>query len=1141
MKTDYIIDGNEACARGSYLFSEVCGIYPITPASPMATLTDKWSSENKLNIFNDTVKVIEMQSEAGAVAVCHGALQAGSLATTFTASQGLLLMIPTMYKIAGEMLPLVIHVAARSLATHALSIFGDHQDIYATRSTGFCMLSSSSVEDAYYMAIVAHLSAIEGSLPFLHFFDGFRTSHELNKVSLLNEEEVKKLVNFDKINEFKNRSLNIGKPITRGTSQTADVYFQNTEVRNKYYTNMVDIVNENMQKINKLALTNYKPFNYYGDSNATHVIVAMGSVCNTIKTVVDYLNKNGKKTGLLEVHLYRPFSEEYLLNELPLSVKTVAVLDRTKEPGSTGEPLYLDVSKSLKSRNIKVYGGRYGLSSKNVALKDINAVFENIFKSNPKNNFTIGIEDDVTNLSLESKDIDIAPDYKEIKVYGFGSDGMVSASKNFMKVLGQRKENYVQGYFEYDSKKSGGVTISHLRVGPSKIEAPYFLTNPDFIVISKDVYLNRYFCLENIKENATLLISTNKNDRELNNLMNVQNKKEILDKNIKVYVANLDELNKKYKLRGKINNIMCMYMLKICGYEEEDINNFKALVKKTYSSKGEEVVNNNLLAIDEGLTYLEVIDNNIFDLRESENEEDGIVNQMLKLRGNMLKVSDFENYKDGTFEGGSAASDKRKISSLVPKWCKGNCIECNQCSFVCPHACIRPFSLTDNELIDAHLDKDETILSIGEKDNKNFFISINEANCTGCGLCINACPGKNGEKALEFGEFNERLDRISDYLYNNQENIIPFNKYTIKGLGFQKPYFEFSGACAGCGEAAYIKLITELYGKNMVIANATGCSSIYGGSLPLTPYKIPWMNSLFEDNAEFGFGIHMSYKKTRERIKKLMYKYKDKVSLEVKATFKEWIDNMEDDDLTYAIKNKLEESLIPDEIRELLDYIPSRKVWILGGDGWAYDIGYGGLDHVLHSNENINIMVLDTEVYSNTGGQKSKSTRAGSVAEFASNGKLENKKDLFKIAMAIPNVYVATISMGANMMQTLKVLKEAYEHDGPSLIIAYSPCIEQGIIGGMSNQLEEQKLLVDVGYNILMRYNPEEDKVTVDSKEPDFTNYDEVFNHELRYKNLEIKNEEEYQRLYEENMNFSKERYYYFKDLENKRGCREIR
>ena len=888
---------------------------------------------------------------------------------------------------------------------------------------------------------------------------------------------------------------------------------------------MPSIVEQTMNKINKVAGTNYKPFNYYGDKNATHIIVSMGSVCDTVKTVVDKLNKENKHVGLIEVHLYRPFSAEYFLKELPNTTKTIAVLDRTKEPGSTGEPLYLDVLEVLKDKNIKVVGGRYGLSSKDVPLKDINAVFENIFSTNPKNSFTIGIIDDVTNLSLESKEIKIEPDYKEIKVWGFGSDGMVGASKNFMKVLGEN--NYVQGYFEYDSKKSGGVTISHLRVGNNKINAPYFLTNPELVVVSKDIYLNKYHCLKDIKENGILLISSNKNDKELNELVNNQNKEEILNKNIKVYIANLDELNEKYNLRGKINNIICMYMLKITGYGKTEINSFKKLVEKTYKSKGDIVVENNINAIDEALEYLEEIDNNIFTLSNLQNKNTNFTNEVLYLRGNDLKVSDFDKYKDGTFEGGTAASDKRKISDLVPKWCSENCIECNQCAFVCPHSCIRPFSLDDQDLPYAHLDKAETIPSMGEKD-KHFYMAINESNCTGCGLCMKACPGKQGEKALVEGQYDERKDKIAEHLFEKHENETSFNKYTVKGIGFRKPYFEFSGACAGCGEAAYIKLLTELYGKNMVIANATGCSSIYGGSLPLTPYKIPWMNSLFEDNAEFGFGIHMSYKKMRERLKDLMYQYKDDVLPEVKATFKEWIDNMEDDDYTIAIKDKLDKMPIPEEIRKLIDYIPSRKVWILGGDGWAYDIGYGGLDHVLHSNENINILVLDTEVYSNTGGQKSKSTRTGGIAEFASSGKIETKKDLFKIAMAIPNVYVASISMGANMMQTLKTFKEAYEHNGPSLIIAYSPCIAQGIMGGLSNQLEEQKILVEVGYNLLMRYNPEEDKLTVDSKEPDFSNYSAVFERELRYRNLENINEDEYQELYEANMNASRDRYTYF-------------
>ncbi len=1133
MKEEYIIDGNEACAKAAYLFSEVCGIYPITPATPMATLVDKWSSSGKENLYKEQVKVVEMQSEAGASALVHGSLQAGSLTTTFTASQGLLLMIPTMYKIAGELLPCVIHVAARSLATHALSIFGDHQDIYATRSTGFCMLASSTVEDAYYMAIIAHLSSIEGSLPFLHFFDGFRTSHELNKVSLLKESEVLKLINYKYIDNFKKRSLNIGKSITRGTSQTGDIYFQNTEIRNNYYLNMPHIVSNNMERLNKLALTTYKPFNYYGSKNATHIIIAMGSVCSTIKTVVDILNKKGMKTGLVEVHLYRPFSSEYLLNIIPKSTQAISVLDRTKEFGSSGCPLYLDVIESLKHKNIEMYAGIYGLSSKNVSLDDINAVFENMINDNPKQKFTLGINDDVTHLSLSPISIEYNPDYREIKVFGFGSDGMVGASKNLMKVLGE-KDSYVQGYFEYDSKKSGGITVSHLRIGPNKIEAPYYVMNPDFVVVSKDTYLSNLFCLENIKENGTLLLSSTLNDAELNNLMSLENKKEIINKHIKVYISNLNELNKKYSLNGKINNLMCMYMMKILECNNNDIDDFKSLIKKTYANKGQNVIDNNINAIDESLKYLEEVDNNIFTVDNKVYSSGKDIIKCIKDRmGNTLSVSDFINHEDGSFDGGNSKNEKQKNSIMVPHWDKSNCIECNQCSFVCPHACIRPFSLTDNELIESHIDKSETIESIGER-NKNFYMSISESNCTGCGLCIKACPGKNGTKALSEGEYNSRFDNISEYLFNNQNNDTPFNKFTVKGSAFQKPYFEFSGACAGCGEAAYIKVLTLLYGKNIVIANATGCSSIYGGSLPITPYKIPWMNSLFEDNAEFGLGLYYSYNNNRKRIKDIMHETKDIVSLEVKNLFKEWTLNSEDDDLTYAIKDRLESENLPNDLKLLLDYIPSRKVWIIGGDGWAYDIGYGGVDHVLHSNEDVKIMVLDTEVYSNTGGQKSKSTKVGSVAEFASSGKHENKKDLFKIAMSIPNVYVASISLGANMNQTIKALKEAYEHKGPSLIIAYSPCIEQGIYGGLNSSLDEQKLLVDVGYNILMRYNPENDELIIDSKEPDFTTYDTVFRRELRYKNLETKNEIEYKELYERNINCAKERYEYFKSLEKK-------
>ena len=1135
MKKSYIIDGNEAAAKSAYMFSEVCGIYPITPATPMATLTDKWSAKNKKNLFDKNVKVVQMQSEAGAAAFCHGSLQAGSLSTTFTASQGLLLMVPSMYKMAGEMLPAVIHVAARSIATHALSIFGDHQDIYAVRQTGFCMLSSSSVKDVYYLSAVAHLSAIKGSLPFVHFFDGFRTSHELNKVNLIDEESLISLIDKEAVTNFKNRALNLGKNITRGTAQTADVYFQNTEVRNKYYDEMPDIVEKYMNEINKLAGTNYKPFQYHGSQKAKYLIIAMASVCEVIKQVIKDL---GEDYGLIEVHLYRPFSAKHLLKVLPQNIEKIAVLDRTKEPGSSGEPLYLDIIETLKNKNIEIYGGRYGLSSKDVPPSHIKAVFDNLLKIKPKNHFTIGIEDDITNLSLEIKPYQIQNNFKEIKVFGFGSDGMVSASKNLLKVLGENEKTFVQGYFEYDSKKSGGVTISHLRISNEEINAPYLLTSPDFVVISKDVYLSKYNCLLGIRQNGKLLISTSLNNEELNNLISNENKKEIKEKNIKVYTCNLEEINQKYSLQGKLNNIICSYMIKLLGGSSKEIESFKEMIKKTYQNKGEIIVDRNLKAIEESTNCLLEFDTKNLTFTQEPKKELGLINEMLERKGDNLKVSDFINHKDGTYLGGSSASDKRKISSLVPNWCKENCIECNMCSFICPHAVIRPFSLTDNDLIMSKIDKSETIPSMGEE-NKNFFISVASSNCTGCGLCQKVCPGKNGEKALVMDKPNDRLERISEYLFNEHENQTNFNKYTIKGVGFQKPYFEFPGSCAGCGQTAYIKVLTELYGKNMVIANATGCSSIYGASLPITPYKIPWINSLFEDNAEFGYGIHESYKEQRNKIKEIMYKTKDEVDPIVKATYKEWIDNMEDDDITNAIKEKLEKMNIPNELRELIDYIPSRKVWILGGDGWAYDIGYGGLDHVLHSNENINVLVLDTEVYSNTGGQKSKSTHAAAIAEFSSLGKKENKKDLFKIASCIPNVYVASISMGANMMHTLKVFKEAYEHDGPSLIIAYSPCIEQGIYGGLQNSIEEQKLLVESGYNLLMRYLPKENKYIVDGVEPDFTKYESIFKRELRYKNLENTSEENYNELFNKNLNNAISRYNYFKNLENQEAKNE--
>ena len=1130
MKISKVMDGNEACATAAYNFTEVAGIYPITPSSPMATLSDKWASARKRNIFGEIPLVEEMQSEGGASALVHGSLQAGRLTTTFTASQGLLLMIPSMYKIAGELLPGVIHVAARSLSTHALSIFGDHQDIYAVRQTGFAILASSSVEDAYNLALVSHLSSIKGSIPFLHFFDGFRTSHEINKINILEENDIKPLIDKEALDDFRNRALNIGKSITRGTSETEDVYFQNTEARNKYYEALPDIVNEYMEKINKLQGTDYKPFNYYGDKNASHIIIAMGSVTDTIKLVIEKLNKIDEKVGLITVHLYRPLSSKYFFDVLPKTVEKITVLDRTKEAGSFAEPLYSDICALLKEEDIEVIGGRFGLSSKDTTPEMIVSVFDNMKKHKMKDHFTLGIIDDVTNTSLDiPTDFELDKKFKEIKVFGFGSDGMVSASKNILKVMGNKEGTFVQGYFEYDSKKSGGVTISHLRIANEKINAPYYLTNPNLVVVSKDTYLAKYEILAGIKEKGILLINTNKNGEELNSIIKNSTKKLIKEKNIKVLITNANLLSEKYNLRGKINNIIAFYMLKMLGASGEDIVKFKDNIRNTYKAKGVKVIDANLNAIDEAEDNLRELEISKLTINSIVENSTSIYDEMLQRRGNLLKVSDFANHADGSFEGGVAASDKRKITNNVPVWHKENCIECNMCAFICPHAVIKPYSLNEEDLKKTHLSKEKTIASIGEE-GKGFYLVVNTDMCTGCSLCSKICPGKAGEKALVMEENKLGSNEIIEYL-NNHINETPFNKYTIKGLGFEKHYFEYPGACAGCGETVYTRALTSMYGKEIVIANATGCSSIYGASLPCTPFTIPWMSSLFEDNAEFGYGLYLAYKDARHRIKEIMHETKDTVSPEVKDIYKKWIDNENDSDITLAIKEELKKADIPVELKELIDYIPYRQVWIIGGDGWAYDIGFGGLDHVLRTGENVKVLVLDTEVYSNTGGQKSKSTRTGAIAEFASSGKLKPKKDLFEIAMSIPNCYVASISAGANQMQTIKSLKEAHDHKGPAVIIAYSTCISHGIEGGLTNSIEEQKLLVESGYNILMRYNPENKKLILDSKEPNYSLYETVFAKELRYKNLEEINEKDYKKLYDEHIENAMERYNKYKRI----------
>ena len=1106
-----ILDGNKACSNIAYLFSEVCSIYPITPSSPMAENIDALSHTERKNLFNYRPEVVEMESEAGAAGAMHGALMSGSLSTTFTASQGLLLMVPNMYKIAGEMWPAVIHTASRSLATHALSIFGDHQDIYAVRQTGFCMLASTNVEDAQNLAAVAHLSAIKGSLPFIHFFDGFRTSHELNTINEIKDEDLLKLIDYEALERFKNRSLNIGHSINYGTSQTEDVYFQCTEARNSKYTEMEDIVNNYMTEINKITGKDYKPFNYYGDENATYVIVAMGSVCDTIKRVIDNENKKGNRLGLIEVHLYRPFSTKYLLNVLPQTVRSIAVLDRTKEAGSIGEPLYLDILAALRDRDIKIVGGRYGLSSKNTTLKHIKAVYD-MLETNPQHNFTIGINDDVTNLSLPIQEYKIDNNWEEFKIFGFGSDGMVSASKDILTLCNKALNKYVQGYFEYDSKKSGGVTISHLRISNNEIKAPYYVENPSIVVITKDEYLKKYDMLSDTKDNAYVLINTIKNSDELNNFIPNDVKKIIVDKKLKINIINAEKIALENNIKGKINKIIEVNILKLLGVENA-LDLVKESIVKAFSTKGDEIVNNNINAVDMALNEIKEVKITSED-NESYNSNLDLFNKMLLRKGDTLSVSEVIPICDGQIPTGLTKKEKRNIATLTPKWDSEKCIECGMCSLVCPHAVIRNF-----------VTKDKTIgKPVLGKEDYNFVIGISNKDCTSCGLCASICPTHSLLMCDNNNPTNDMFDT-----HNNDEL---FNKFTIKGSQLCKPKFEFSGACAGCGETPYIKLLTQLFGDEIVIANATGCSSIYGGSAPSTPYSLPWANSLFEDNAEFAYGIHMSYKQKKEQIKNAIIDCLDVVDPKTKELFNEYLANENNSNVTNKVKRELDYDALPKELVNLKDYIPSRTVWAIGGDGWAYDIGYNGLDHVLHSNENIKILVLDTEVYSNTGGQSSKSTKLGAVAEFANFGKKTSKKDLFKIATSVENCYVASVSLGANMMQTIKAFKEAEEHEGPAIIIAYCPCIEHGIKNGMACSISEEKLAVECGYVLLMRYQKGE--LFIDSPEPNFEKYNDFLNNEVRYKSLKIKNEIYAEAILEKQKDNAIKRYDYYKKIQQK-------
>ena len=1106
-----IMDGNEAAAYASYGFTEVAGIYPITPASPMAELTDKWSSEGKLNFFDTPVKVVEMESEAGAAGMVHGSLQAGALTTTYTASQGLLLMIPNMYKIAGEQLPCVIHVAARSLATQALSIFGDHQDIYATRATGFAMLASSSVQQVMDLTGVAHLAAIKGKVPFLNFFDGFRTSHELQKVEVIDTEKLKNLIDKKALDEFRSHAMNPNKPTIRGTAQNEDVYFQAMEVRNEYYDKIPDIVDSYMKSINKITGKDYKPFNYYGSGNATKVIVAMGSVCETVKEVVNYLTKvKHENVGLMEVHLYRPFSAKYFLNELPKTVKKIAVLDRTKEAGASGEPLYLDVVQTIKNADarVNVVGGRYGLSSKNTTPAMIKGVFDFLDTRDVHSNFTVGINDDVTNLSIPyDENFMIPSDNAEFLIYGYGSDGMVSASKDLMKITGTYTNAYVQGYFQYDSKKSGGVTIANLRFGKKPITSTYYVEKANLVVCTKDSYLHRIKMLEKIVEGGVFILNTSNTPDEVLSMMSNHDKKILQSKHIKMFIVDASKIASDAGLPGKISTIMETILFKLGKIVDFDfaIQKIKENLSVKFANKGGGLVEKNIKAIDSSLESLIPVKVPYVDFDNEVSVKRSLFEVIDSMEGDSLPVSSFIRLSNGEFEAGTSKLDKRDSSEMAPCYDSSNCIHCNMCSLVCPHGVIRPFLLNEKEVMDAPDSVSRHLADAKIKDQEyQFTIGVSLPDCTGCGLCSEVCPGKAGAKALVMKMKHELLEdkRDEEYKYlfeevKEKKDVMPTN--TVKGSQFVKPKFEFPGACAGCGETPYLKLLTQLFGDRMIVANATGCSSIYGASTPSMPYSIPWANSLFEDNAEFGFGMRIADQAMKREIVTLIQNNLDKVKKSEMDIYKAYVENITEE----TARNLLE---VVDETKierllKLKDFIMPKSVWMIGGDGWAYDIGYNGIDHVLASYENVNILVLDTEVYSNTGGQASKSTRVGAVAKFAASGKVTAKKNLAKMALSYPHVYVGTISLGANPMQAIKVMKEAEAYNGPSIIIAYAPCIAQGIIKGMKNSIQEEKDATQSGYFPIFHYNPESNEFKLDSN-ADFTKYEEFIQGEDRYRSL---------------------------------------
>jgi pyruvate-ferredoxin/flavodoxin oxidoreductase len=1161
-KTMKTMDGNMAASYVSYAFTEVAAIYPITPSSNMAENADEWAAHGKKNIFGETVKLVEMQSEAGAAGAVHGALQSGALTTTFTASQGLLLMIPNMYKIAGELLPGVLHVSARTVASHALSIFGDHSDVYACRQTGFALLATGSVQEVMDLGSVAHLAALTSRVPFLHFFDGFRTSHEIQKIETIEYDELAKLLDRKALQEFRDRALNPENPVLRGTAQNPDVFFQAREACNKFYDAVPDIVEDYMQKLSKLTGREYHPFTYYGDANAENIVIAMGSITDTLKDTIDYLRNKGEKVGLLTCHLYRPFSEKYFLKVFPKSVKRICVLDRSKEPGAPGESLYLDVKNLFygKAGAPLIVGGRYGLSSKDTTAMMMVAVYDNLKANEPKNQFTVGIVDDVTFTSLPMKEeINVLPaGTTECKFYGLGSDGTVGANKNSIKIIGDHTDMYAQGYFAYDSKKSGGVTVSHLRFGKKQIRAPYLVNQPDFVQCSVPAYLGHYDMLKGIKKGGTFLLNSIWDAEETKKRLPDSVKKQLADSDVKFYILNATKIAEEIGLPGRTNTIMQSAFFKLANVIPftDAVKYMKDAIQKSYGKKGAEVVNKNNAAVDKGAT--EAVEVKVpAEWKSLSPKADAlpadypdfvkkVASPMNRLMGDDLPVSAFVDMADGTLPLGSTAYEKRGIAVNVPEWVSANCIQCNQCSYVCPHAVIRPLLLDEAEQKKAPKDY-TTVKATGKgMEALAFRLEISPLDCTGCGNCADVCPAKT--KALVMKPLDTQRSKSEqwDWAVKNvtyKTNYVGIN--TVKGSQFSQPLFEFHGACAGCGETPYIKLITQLFGDRMMVANATGCSSIYGGSSPATPYcknaqgKGPaWGNSLFEDNAEYGFGLNLGQGKLRERLEKLMKE--SNATGAVKDAFDAWIANKNDGEKSKEASAKVVEVLAKEsapwakEILALKQYLIKKSIWIFGGDGWAYDIGFGGLDHVIASGEDVNILVMDTEVYSNTGGQSSKATPVAAIAKFASAGKRIRKKDLGLMATTYGYVYVAQVAMGASQTQYLKAIQEAEAYPGPSLIIAYAPCINHGPKAGMGKTQAESKKAVECGYWHLYRFNPLLEKegknpFQLDSKEPNWAEFQNYLAGEVRYTSLRLEFPDIADELFKAAENNSKWRYATYK------------